>query len=116
MKAIKVDGQDVEAVYKATRQALEYARSAKAPSICHLDTLRFAGHYIGDPQVYRPKDEAKKLRETRDPITLLRTKLSMPDGVRGDGRRGDGDRRGVGGVREERHRPAPEDAMKNVYA
>ena len=40
----------------------------------HLDCVRLHGHYIGDPQVYRDKDEARKLAETRDPITLLRTK------------------------------------------
>ena len=32
MKAVKVDGQDVEAVYKATRRALEHARSGKGRS------------------------------------------------------------------------------------
>src|SRR6059036_4379405 len=31
MKAIKADGQDVEAVYKAARQALDHARSGKGP-------------------------------------------------------------------------------------
>ena len=31
MKAVKVDGQDVEAVYKATRRALEHARNGKGP-------------------------------------------------------------------------------------
>src|SRR5437667_4615398 len=72
MKAVKVDGQDVEAVYKATRAALDHARSGKGPVFLHLDTERFSGHYIGDPQVYRPKDEAKKLRATRDPLEILR--------------------------------------------
>ena len=63
MKAIKVDGQDVEAVYKATRQALDHARSGKGPVFVHLDTVRFSGHYIGDPQVYRaegPGEEAAR--------------------------------------------------------
>src|SRR3981189_501824 len=40
MKAIKVDGQDVEAVYKAQRQALEHARSGKGPVFLHLDCAR----------------------------------------------------------------------------
>ena len=38
MKALKADGQDVEAVYKATRQALDHARSGKGPVFLHLDT------------------------------------------------------------------------------
>src|SRR5882724_65660 len=40
MKAVKVDGQDVEAVYKATRQALDHARSGKGPVFMHVDTVR----------------------------------------------------------------------------
>src|SRR6266566_10138817 len=79
MKAVKVDGQDVEAVYKATRLALEHARSGKGPVFMHVDTVRFGGHYIGDPQVYRDKDEAKELRATRDPVELLRSKLEISD-------------------------------------
>ena len=106
MKAMKVDGQDVEAVYKAARQALEHARSGKGPVFVHLDTVRFSGHYIGDPQVYRDKDEAKELRATRDPIDdPARAARRHRRRVRGARRRGDGDRRGIRRVREERHRP-----------
>ena len=105
MKAVKVDGQDVEAVYKSARQALEHARSGKGPVFMHVDCVRLHGHYIGDPQVYRDKDEARQLAETRDPITLLRDEArGLRRRLRGDGRRGDRDRRGVGRVREERHR------------
>jgi pyruvate dehydrogenase E1 component alpha subunit len=117
MKAIKVDGQDVEAVYKATRQALDHARSGKGPVYLHLDTLRFSGHYIGDPQVYRPKNEAKKLREERDPIELLRAKISMPDA---EFEEMDAEVTEIVETSVEFAKngtdPAPEDAMKNVYA
>jgi pyruvate dehydrogenase E1 component alpha subunit len=117
MKAIKVDGQDVEAVYKATRQALDHARSGKGPVYLHLDTLRFSGHYIGDPQVYRPKNEAKKLREERDPIELLRAKISMPDAEFAEM---DAEVTEIVEASVELAKngtdPAPEDAMKNVYA
>src|SRR5581483_7165136 len=37
MKALKADGQDVEAVYKTTRQALEHARTGEGPVFVHLD-------------------------------------------------------------------------------
>jgi TPP-dependent pyruvate/acetoin dehydrogenase alpha subunit len=117
MKTIKVDGQDVEAVYKATRLALDYARSGKGPVYLHLDTLRFSGHYIGDPQVYRPKDEAKKLRATRDPIELLRAKLGVSDS---EFEELDGEVTGIVEASVEFAKkgtdPAPEDALKNVYA
>src|SRR5207245_968011 len=48
MKTIKVDGQDVEAVYKATQRALDHARSGKGPILLHCDTSRLAGHHIRD--------------------------------------------------------------------
>ena len=117
MKAMKADGQDVEAVYKATRHALEHARSGKGPVYLHLDTLRFAGHYIGDPQVYRPKNEAKELRETRDPIELLRAKIALPDAELEEM---DVEVTEIVEASVEFAKngtdPAPEDAMKNVYA
>src|SRR6266516_4330327 len=79
MKAIKADGQDVEAVFKATRQALDHARAGKGPVLVHLYTVRFSGHYIGDPHVYRDREAAKELRATRDPVELLRSKLEISD-------------------------------------
>jgi TPP-dependent pyruvate/acetoin dehydrogenase alpha subunit len=117
MKALKADGQDVEAVFKTTRQALEHARSGKGPVFVHLDTERFSGHYIGDPQVYRDKEQPKKLRETRDPITLLREKLELSDE---EFEELDAEVTEIVEAAVEFAKnatdPAPEDAMKNVYA
>ena len=119
MKAIKVDGQDVEAVYKAARQSLDYARSGKGPVFLHLDTLRFIGHYIGDPQVYRAEGRSEGARARR--ATRSRSCASE-------------DRRCTDDEFEEIDAevteiveasvefakngtdPAPEDALKNVYA
>ena len=117
MRATKADGQDVEAVYKAARQALEHARSGKGPVFLHLDTVRFHGHYIGDPQVYRDREEAKRLQAARDPIALLRERLDVSDE---EFEALDAE------VTEEVEAcvefakagtdPEPEDALKNVYA
>jgi hypothetical protein len=57
MRSIKVDGQDVEAVYAAAREALEYARSGEGPVFLDIPTYRMHGHYIGDPQMYRSKED-----------------------------------------------------------
>ena len=117
MKAVKVDGQDVEAVYKATRQALEYARSGKGPVFMHLDTVRFGGHYIGDPQVYRSKEEARELRTARDPIEMLRERLVLGDE---ELQRLDSEVTEIVEASVEFAKnatdPAPEDALKNIYA
>ncbi len=79
MKSIDVDGQDVEAVFAATREAREHAASGKGPVFLNVRTYRLVGHYIGDPQVYRSKDEIEELRETKDPIELLRARLELSD-------------------------------------
>jgi TPP-dependent pyruvate/acetoin dehydrogenase alpha subunit len=79
MTAIKVDGQDVEAVYRAMKKALEHARSGRGPVLLHCDTYRLVGHYIGDPQVYRTKEEQRDVREHHDPLKQLREKLELSD-------------------------------------
>jgi pyruvate dehydrogenase E1 component alpha subunit len=79
MKSVDVDGQDVEAVYAATRAAREHAVSGQGPVFLNVRTYRLVGHYIGDPQVYREKSEIEELRETRDPIELLRARLGIGD-------------------------------------
>jgi pyruvate dehydrogenase E1 component alpha subunit len=79
MKTIEGDGQDVEAVYLAALAAREHALSGKGPVFVHLRTHRLTGHYVGDPQVYRDKDELAKERETKDPIELLRARLELSE-------------------------------------
>jgi len=78
-KTIEADGQDVEAVYLAALAAREHAVSGKGPVLLHLRTHRLAGHYIGDPQVYRDKAELKREWETKDPIKLLGARLELTD-------------------------------------
>jgi pyruvate dehydrogenase E1 component alpha subunit len=83
----------------------------------HLDTVRFGGHYIGDPQVYRDRDEAKELRATRDPIGILRERLGVTDEEFAEV---DSEVTEIVEASVEFAKagtdPAPEDALKNVYA
>ena len=79
MKLIEADGQDVEAVHLAALAARDYALSGKGPVLLHLQTHRLTGHYIGDAQVYRDKEELKRERESKDPIELLRARLELSD-------------------------------------
>jgi acetoin:2,6-dichlorophenolindophenol oxidoreductase subunit alpha len=117
MHALKVDGQDVEAVYDTAREALEHARSGEGPVFVDAETYRLVGHYVGDPQVYRDKEEIKELRETQDPIQKLRERLELSDDEL------DAIDREVlelveGSVEFAKAAtdPKPEDALKNVYA
>ena len=106
MRSIDVDGQNVEDVYAATRKARQHAVSGQGPVFLNVRTYRLVGHYIGDPQVYREKSELEELRETKDPIELLRARLGhRRRGVRGARHRDRGDRRGLGRVRQGGHRP-----------
>jgi acetoin:2,6-dichlorophenolindophenol oxidoreductase subunit alpha len=117
MASAKVDGQDVEAVHAAAAQALEHARGGRGPFFLLCETYRLVGHYVGDPQVYRPKDELPRLRETEDPIDKLRERLGLSDDEVEEVDREvtqivedsvDFAKNGTD--------PAPEDALKNVYA
>jgi pyruvate dehydrogenase E1 component alpha subunit len=117
MHAVKVDGQDVEAVHAAAIEALEHARSGRGPVFLDVETYRLVGHYVGDPQVYRDREELKELRETKDPLTLLRERLEL-----GEDELEEIDRevtelvRGSVEFAKAGTDPRPEDAMKNVYA
>jgi pyruvate dehydrogenase E1 component alpha subunit len=117
MTAMTVDGQDVEAVYKATQKALKHARDGEGPVFFLAETYRLTGHYIGDPQVYRPKEEVRELRQTQDPITKLREKLEVSDDEWNEL-----DAEATRLVDEsvefakQGTDPKPEDALKNVYA
>jgi acetoin:2,6-dichlorophenolindophenol oxidoreductase subunit alpha len=79
MKTIDADGKDVEAVHLAALAAREHAVSGKGPVLVHYRVHRLTGHYVGDPQVYRDKEELRHERETADPIELLRARLELSD-------------------------------------
>ncbi len=62
-----VDGNDVLAVYEATRQAIERARNGQGPTLIEADTMRMRGHAEHDDMKYVPQallDEWK----AKDPI------------------------------------------------
>ena len=117
MAAMTVDGQDVEAVHVAAREALEHAREGRGPVFFLCETYRLTGHYVGDPQVYRPREEVRKLRETQDPIEKLRARLEISEEEWGELDR-EVSKIVDGSVEfaENGTDPKPEDALKNVYA
>ena len=117
MTSAKVDGQDVEAVYKATKKALEHAREGKGPVFLLAETFRLTGHYVGDPQVYRPKEEVREVRATQDPLPKLREKLDISDDEWEELDREVTELvEGSVEFAKSGTDPKPEDALKNVYA
>jgi acetoin:2,6-dichlorophenolindophenol oxidoreductase subunit alpha len=117
MTAVKVDGQDVEAVYKTAQKALKYAREGEGPVFVLAETYRLTGHYVGDPQVYRPKEEVREVRQTQDPITKLREKLELSD-EEWEEMDAEATKLAEDSVEfaKKGTDPKPEDALKNVYA
>ena len=69
-----VDGNDVIAVYRAVSQAVDRARKGEGPSIVECKTYRIRGHYEGDIQLYRIKEEIDEWRK-KDPIDRFRKRL-----------------------------------------
>lgn len=72
---VTVDGNDVLAVYAAVKEAVGRARHGDGPSLVEGKTYRWEGHYRGDPELYRAKEEVAEWREKRDPITRFRAYL-----------------------------------------
>jgi TPP-dependent pyruvate/acetoin dehydrogenase alpha subunit len=117
MTAMTVDGQDVEAVYRTAQEALAHARGGSGPVFLLAETYRLTGHYVGDPQVYRPKEEVRELRQTQDPVEKLRARLEVSDD---EWEQLDREATEIVEASVEFAKngtdPQPEDALKNVYA
>jgi len=71
---IMVDGNDVEAVYAVTHEAVERARRGGGPTLIEAKTMRMLGHAIHDGAEYVPR-ELLAAWEARDPVQRYRTFL-----------------------------------------
>ena len=71
-----VDGNDVTAVYESFARAKERALKGEGPSIIECKTYRWRGHWTGDPEVYRTREEVEDWRQNRDPIKRFRDYLA----------------------------------------
>ena len=76
MPALVVDGNDVEAMYAIVEEAADRARSGGGPTYIEAMTYRLWGHMMGDPEVYRTKDEVAQAREV-EPIVRLCQRLKQ---------------------------------------
>jgi pyruvate dehydrogenase E1 component alpha subunit len=69
-----VDGNDLPTVFSAARDAIETLRRGAGPYLLECMTFRMAGHYVGDAQQYRSKEELAANRE-KCPIERLKRYL-----------------------------------------
>lgn len=74
MKNDQVDGMNVMKVREKALEVIEEIRSGSGPQFLEIDTYRFRGHSMGDPERYRAQDEIRKWQEN-DPIGIYRKYL-----------------------------------------
>ncbi len=73
--SLRVDGNDVLAVYHAVAQALERARGGEGPTFIETLTYRIGAHSTSDdPSRYRSQEEVDAWA-ARDPLTRVRAHL-----------------------------------------
>ena len=72
MEGVRVDGNDVLAVYQVTKEAIKRARNGEGPTFIEALTYRVGPHTTShDPTRYRKETEAEKWKQ-RDPIELYK--------------------------------------------
>jgi pyruvate dehydrogenase E1 component alpha subunit len=80
LPGVEVDGNDVWAVYVASRDAADRARRGGGPTLLACTTYRWMGHNVADIGKYRTKEEVENWK-TRDPIARLRRQLVQASGI-----------------------------------
>jgi TPP-dependent pyruvate/acetoin dehydrogenase alpha subunit len=76
---LKVDGNDVEAVFDAAREAVDRARRGDGPTLIECETMRMHGHGAHDDMSYVPKEMFEEWRR-RDPIERYERRLAEEHG------------------------------------
>ena len=74
LPSVRIDGNDVEQVYATVEEAVARARAGGGPTFIEAMTYRLWGHMMGDPEVYRKKEEVAAAREV-EPIVCLGRRL-----------------------------------------
>jgi pyruvate dehydrogenase E1 component alpha subunit len=74
MPSVQIDGNDVEAVYQAVREAADRARTGGGPSFIEGLTYRLAGHMAGDLETYRSSEEIELQRKS-EPLNVVADRL-----------------------------------------
>ena len=77
---VTVDGNDVQAVYDATKEAVDRARAGGGPTFIEAKTYRWRGHSKSDKNLYRTRDEIDEWRG-KDPIPLFEAQALAAGGL-----------------------------------
>jgi acetoin:2,6-dichlorophenolindophenol oxidoreductase subunit alpha len=119
MHSVIVDGNDLEAMYATMEAAVERARQGDGPTFIEAMTYRLWGHMMGDPEVYRTKEEVAEAREN-EPILRLGRRLKTLGYSEADLDRIETEAAGVISdalqFAQSSPAPEPEDALSDVFA
>lgn len=74
MPSETVDGMSPEEVCAAILRAAKKGRKGEGPTLLNIETYRYKGHSMSDPQKYRTKNEVHEYQE-KDPITHVKNVL-----------------------------------------
>jgi acetoin:2,6-dichlorophenolindophenol oxidoreductase subunit alpha len=114
-----VDGNDVMAVVEAVVEASKRGRAGEGPTLLELKTSRHRGHFEGDSQIYRTKEEMEEVYRN-DPIkrfekSLLDRKILTPEMVAEIEASTDADLQAAIQFTDESPYPAFEEAMTDLF-
>lgn len=116
---VVVDGNDVEAVLRATGAAAARARQGDGPTLVEAQTYRFSGHMYGDTGTYRPPGELAA-RRVQDPLPIARRRLlaqGVPESEIGAlEAAAEADVEDAIAFAQQSPEPQPEEVMIGVYA
>jgi pyruvate dehydrogenase E1 component alpha subunit len=114
-----VDGMDVLKVRQAAEEALAFIRGGNGPFFLEIETYRFRGHSMGDPERYRKAEEVHKWQEN-DPIGIYR-KAMIELGVAGEAeldsleQKAEADTAAAVQFAESSPEPEPEALFEHIY-
>lgn len=66
-----VNGQNPFEVYEAAVEAVDRARRGEGPTFIEAKTYRIEGHFVGDPEKYRKKEETLEIFHRTDPLKVF---------------------------------------------
>ncbi|MBM7345284.1 thiamine pyrophosphate-dependent dehydrogenase E1 component subunit alpha [Pantoea coffeiphila] len=75
LPGVTVDGTDFFAVYETAGELIRRAREGGGPALLECKMVRFYGHFEGDAQTYRGRDELESIRANQDCLKLFRAQV-----------------------------------------
>jgi len=78
-----VDGLDFFKIYDSAARAIQRGRTEGGPSLLHVKTQRYFGHFSGDTDTYRTIEEKQKMRREQDCLKIFKEKILSENLIKG---------------------------------